>query len=267
MTTVTPDAIADQISDPVPTLDRLLSLDRTEQALALSGANRALARMSAEERVRWAFAHLEPQFILSSSFGIQAAVMLHLVTRVQPDTPIVLTDTGYLFPETYRFIDELTERLKLNLKVYRATTSPAWQEARFGRLWEQGVEGIDRYNQINKVEPLARALRELKARTWFSGLRREQAGSRAALPVLAVQRGCFKFLPVVDWTNRDVHHYLKRFDLPYHPLWEEGYVSVGDVHTTKKWEPGMSEEETRFFGLKRECGLHEDEGEEGGSGI
>ncbi|MCR6556060.1 phosphoadenosine phosphosulfate reductase family protein, partial [Aeromonas sp. CPF2-S1] len=77
----------------------------------------------------------------------------------------------------------------------------------------------------------------------------------------------FKFLPVIDWSNKDVFYYFKEFDLPYHPLWEHGYLSVGDVHTTAKWEPGMSEEQTRFFGLKRECGLHEEGGESDGSGI
>ncbi len=112
-----------------------------------------------------------------------------------------------------------------------------------------------------------RALNELGARTWFSGLRREQSGSRGKLPVLAIQRGRFKFLPVIDWSNKDVFYYFKEFDLPYHPLWEQGYLSVGDVHTTTKWEPGMSEEQTRFFGLKRECGLHEENGENDGSGI
>jgi len=267
MTTVTSRAAGASAPTPVPPLDELLALSRDEQTAALADVNRLLAGLAAEQRVRWAYERLEPEMVLSSSFGIQAAVMLHLVTQVEPNVPIVLTDTGYLFPETYRFIDELTVRLHLNLQVYRAPFSAAWQEARYGALWEQGVDGIERYNQMNKVEPMARALRELRARTWFSGLRREQSGSRAALPVLAVQRGCFKFLPVVDWTNRDVHHYLKRFDLPYHPLWEQGYVSVGDVHMTAKWEPGMSEEKTRFFGLKRECGLHDDGSEENGSGI
>ena len=73
--------------------------------------------------------------VLSSSFGAQAAVSLHLATQVYPDIPVVLVDTGYLFPETYRFVDELTERLKLNLKIYRSELSPAWQEARFGQRW------------------------------------------------------------------------------------------------------------------------------------
>jgi len=247
-------------------LAALLALPKEEQVAALAPINAELEALSAQQRVRWALANLPGEQVLSSSFGIQAALMLHLVTRERADIPVVLTDTGYLFPETYRFIDELTERLGLNLQVYRAALSPAWQEARYGKLWEQGVEGIEQYNQINKVEPMARALNELGAQSWFSGLRREQAKSRANLPVLAIQRGRFKFLPVIDWTNKDVHYYLKEFDLPYHPLWEQGYLSVGDVQTTAKWEPGMTEEQTRFFGLKRECGLHED-GEHDGSGI
>lgn len=90
---------------------------------------------------------------------------LHLVNQIRPDIPVILTDTGYLFPETYRFIDELTDKLKLNLKVYRVTESAARQEARYGKLWEQGVEGIEKYNDINKVEPMNRALKELNAQT------------------------------------------------------------------------------------------------------
>lgn len=236
----------------------LNTLDREQQRAALAQANRHLEGLSAEARVAWALENLPENKVLSSSFGIQAAVSLHLVTRLRPDIPVILTDTGYLFPETYRFIDELTERLKLNLKIYRAATSPAWQEERYGRLWEQGVDGIERYNQINKVEPMNRALSELNASVWLSGLRREQSGSRSQLPVLAISRGIFKLLPIIDWDNRQVYRYLTEHGLSYHPLWEQGYLSVGDTHTSCKWEPGMSEEETRFFGLKRECGLHEE---------
>ncbi|CAH0532430.1 Phosphoadenosine phosphosulfate reductase [Vibrio stylophorae] len=247
-------------------LSELLTLDKAARTQALAAVNAELSTLSAQQRVAWALTHLEGEFVLSSSFGIQAAVMLHLVTQVKGDIPVILTDTGYLFPETYHFIDQLTERLNLNLRIYRAAQTPAWQEARYGQLWTQGVEGIEHYNRINKVEPMQRALKELGAQTWFSGLRRDQASSRGALPVLSIQNGVFKFLPIIDWTNKDVHYYLKEFDLPYHPLWDEGYLSVGDVHTTQKWEPGMTEEQTRFFGLKRECGLHEDN-EVDGSGI
>ncbi|MDC0612357.1 phosphoadenylyl-sulfate reductase [Vibrio sp.] len=250
-----------------PDLSELLSMSKGQQSLHLAELNAYLETLTAQERVKWALDNLQGTHAVSSSFGIQAALMLHLVTEVQKDVPIVLTDTGYLFPETYQFIDHLTEKLDLNLKVYRADITPAWQEARFGKLWEQGIEGLTKYNHINKVEPMKKALHDLNVGTWFSGLRREQSESRAHLPILAVQNGVFKFLPVIDWSNKDVHYYLKEHDLPYHPLWEEGYLSVGDTHTTRKWEPGMKEEDTRFFGLKRECGLHEDDGEKDGSGI
>ncbi|ORM66491.1 phosphoadenosine phosphosulfate reductase [Pantoea rodasii] len=238
-------------------LAALNSGSKVDRIMALAESNVQLEKLSAEQRVSWALENMPGAFVLSSSFGIQAAVLLHMVTQQKPDTPVILTDTGYLFPETYRFIDELTEKLNLNLQIFRAETSPAWQEARYGKLWEQGVEGIEQYNQINKVEPMNRALETLGAQTWFAGLRRDQSGSRASLPVLAVQRGVFKILPIIDWDNRQVHQYLQQHGLKYHPLWDEGYLSVGDTHTTKKWEPGMAEEETRFFGLKRECGLHE----------
>ena len=187
--------------------------------------------------------------------------------QVKADTPIILTDTGYLFPETYQFIDDLTKQLNLNLKIYSAEHSAAWQEARYGKLWEKGVDGLTQYNLINKVEPMKRALKELNAKTWFSGLRRSQSSSRGDLPVLSLQNGCFKFLPIIDWNNKEVHYYLEDNGLSYHPLWEQGYVSVGDVQTSRPLEVGMSEEETRFFGLKRECGLHEDPVEDQGSGI
>ncbi|HEJ9627532.1 phosphoadenylyl-sulfate reductase [Proteus terrae] len=238
-------------------LASLKQLPVEEQTHALSEINQQLEQLSAVERVTWALEHLPKAYVLSSSFGIQAAVCLHLITRQYPDIPVILTDTGYLFPETYQFIDTLTEQLQLNLKVYRAEISSSWQEARYGKLWLEGIDGIERYNQINKVEPMERALKTLQAQTWFAGLRRQQAKSREHLPVLSIAKGIFKFLPIVDWDNKQVYQYLKENDLPYHPLWEQGYLSVGDTHTTRKWEEGMSEEETRFFGLKRECGLHE----------
>ncbi|WP_243079068.1 phosphoadenosine phosphosulfate reductase [Pantoea sp. MQR6] len=238
-------------------LAALNEMSKVQRSMALAATNAQLEKSSAEERVSWALENLPGAYVLSSSFGIQAAVSLHLVTRQQPDIPVILTDTGYLFPETYRFIDELADQLNLNLKVFRAETSPAWQEARYGKLWEQGVEGIEKYNEINKVEPMNRGLDTLGAQTWFAGLRRDQSGSRANLPVLGVQRGVFKVLPIIDWDNRQIHQYLQDNNLKYHPLWDQGYLSIGDTHTTRKWEPGMAEEETRFFGLKRECGLHE----------
>ena len=223
---------------------------------SLEELNAMLETSTAQQRVEWALANGPANAALSSSFGAQAAVMLHMLTQQQADIPVILIDTGYLFPETYRFADELQERLKLNLQVFRPLVSRAWMEARHGRLWEQGVVGIDQYNGLRKVEPMKRALKELGIGTWFTGLRRSQANSRRHTPVLQQRDGRLKVNPIVDWTDRDIWVYLKQHDLPYHPLWDEGYVSIGDFHTTSRWEPGMSAEDTRNFGLKRECGIH-----------
>jgi phosphoadenosine phosphosulfate reductase len=219
-----------------------------------------LEQATASDRIRWAHAKYGSGLVLTTSFGIQSAVMLHLVTQIIPEIPVVFIDTGYLFPETYRFAHDLAKRLKLNLKKYRADMSAAEQEALFGRLWEQGPNALSRYNFLNKVEPMERAVRELGATAWLAGLRREQATSRQNLRVVQGQNRTVKIHPILDWTNREIHHYLKKFDLPYHPLWEEGYVSVGDWHSTSKLEAGMTEEQTRFGGVKRECGLHENTG-------
>ncbi|HEY8682554.1 MAG TPA: phosphoadenylyl-sulfate reductase, partial [Rhodanobacter sp.] len=112
------------------------------------------------------------------------------------------------------------------------------------------------YNSIRKVEPMQRALDELGAGGWFAGLRRSQARSRADIAFVEHRNGRWKFHPLADWNDRDVGLYLQRHGLPYHPLWEQGYVSIGDTHTSQRWQPGMDAEDTRFFGLKRECGLH-----------
>ena len=231
--------------------------EEASRRAALEHCNRKFAALQAEQRVEWALENLPGNHVLTSSFGAQAAVSLHLVTRVSPKIPVVLVDTGYLFAETYRFIDQLTERLDINLKVYRAERSAAWQEARHGQRWNQGLVGLEAYNQENKVEPMRRALRELGVSTWFAGLRRNQAESRADIPFLEWAGGRWKVHPIADWTDRDVHLYLQKHGLPYHPLFEQGYVSIGDHHSTKPIHEVGSVEETRFFGLKRECGIHE----------
>jgi phosphoadenosine phosphosulfate reductase len=219
--------------------------------------NEQLESASAEERVGWALEQFGEKLVLSSSFGIQAAVMLHLVNTIVPGIPVVFVDTGYLFPETYRFAEELRERLNLNVKKFHATSTAAEQEALWGKLWEQGLEGLETYNFLNKVEPMNRAIQELGAEAWLVGLRRGQAQTRQNLRVVESQNKICKVHPIIDWSDRDVYQYLQKHGLPYHPLWDEGYVSVGDWHSSRKLGAGMTAEETRFNGLKRECGLHE----------
>jgi phosphoadenosine phosphosulfate reductase len=222
--------------------------------------DQVLEGLSAEERAVWALEHLPGAHVLTSSFGAQAAVSLHMLTRLAPELPVVLIDTGYLFAETYRFIDALRERFALNLKVYRSAVSPAWQEARHGQRWRNGIEGIETYNEENKVEPMRRALRELGVKTWFAGLRRQQSESRASIPFLSFAAGRWKVCPIADWSDRDVHRYLTRHRLPYHPLVDEGYLSIGDRHSTSSIFDVANIEELRNFGLKRECGIHELDG-------
>jgi phosphoadenosine phosphosulfate reductase len=218
--------------------------------------NRELGRRSAAGRVEWVLARYPGNTVLTSSFGAQAAVCLHLVSRLSPAIPVVLIDTGYLFPETYRYIDQLSESLALNLRVYRPQNCLGWQQALAGKLWEQGREGIETYNKFSKVEPMTRALTELGAKAWISGIRRQQSGSRSDAPVLLVRNGRLKVHPIVDWSDADVDRYMRQHRLPYHPLRKHGYVSIGDTHSTRRLEAGMAPEDTRFFGIVRECGLH-----------
>ena len=231
-----------------------------QEPSVLDEVNASLERMTAEQRVLWAVENLPGPHAMSSSFGAQAAVSLHLVTRHLPSVPVILIDTGYLFPETYRFIDDLVLKLGLNLKVYQSAVSPAWLEARHGRLWEQGLDGIQRYNELRKTEPMQRALTELGVRNWFAGLRRDQSASRQRIRPLEWRDGRWKVHPIFDWNDRAIFDYLRRHELPYHPLWHEGYVSIGDWHTTRTLAEAGDAEATRFFGLKRECGIHGLEG-------
>jgi phosphoadenosine phosphosulfate reductase len=239
---------------------RGLAAAAAEDPAALEALSTTLEARTPEQRIEWTLANLPGPFVLSSSFGAQAAVALHLVTRIAPRTPVVLVDTLYLFPETLQFAAELASRLDLDLRIYRAPLTAAEFEAHHGRLWEQGAEGLARYNEIVKLEPFRRALRELGANSWFSGLRRAQSTTRRGLRVLQRLDGRFKVHPVVDWTDRDVGRYLKQHGLPWHPLWDKGYVSIGDWHSTRTLAEAGNEQSTRFGGLKRECGLHGLEG-------
>ncbi len=196
--------------------------------------------------------------VLSTSFGIHSAAMLHLATQVAPDLPVVWVDTGYLPEETYRFANELEERLQLNLHVATAELTPARMEALHGKLWEAGdVESLDLYDKIRKVEPMRSALDELGSTGWIAGLRAQQTDYRSTLQPIGEQWGREKFLPILDWSTRDVHGYLRQHDLPTHPLFEKGYATVGDWHTSRAVIEGdSSERDSRFLGLKQECGLH-----------
>lgn len=224
--------------------------------LNLDDANAQLLPRDAAARVAWAVEHFRDGLAMTSSFGAQSAVMLHLVTRVAPDIPIVWIDTGYLFPETYRFAEDLRDRLNLNLKVFTADITPAHFEAIHGRAWEDSEQGQADYLKRFKVEPMQRAIRELGITCWLAGLRAEQTKHRATLRPVEQQNGVYKVHPILSWTGKEVGEYLAKHDLPYHPLVEQGYASIGDTHSTRKVTDGMDERDGRFTGLRQECGLH-----------
>ena len=212
------------------------------QELDLEAVNRDLAGSDPESIVQWAADNLgkitgqsqTQGLALSSSFGIQAAVMLHLVSKVIPDIPVIWVDTGYLFPETYVFAHDLKKRLNLNLQIYQSPMSPAHMEATMGMLWESDdVEDFNKYDRIRKVEPMQRAIEELNVTTMFAGLRRGQTEHRKNLPYILHQNDRFNVYPILDWSAKDVHDYLTKHDLPYHPLRDQGYASLGDFHSSR----------------------------------
>jgi phosphoadenosine phosphosulfate reductase len=227
-------------------------------AIPLDIINQELADAPAEKLVEWANNTFGSGLVMSTSFGIQSAVTLHLVCQIIPNIPVIWVDTGYLPAETYKFADELTKHLNLNLKVYQSDISPARMEALYGRLWEMNtVEAFNQYDQIRKVEPMQRAIKELGAIAWIAGLRKDQTDHRKTLQRIGKQGDKYKVLPILHWHSRDIYKYLTQYDLPYHPYFDLGYTTVGDWHSSRPvTADDQSERDTRFRGLKQECGLH-----------
>jgi phosphoadenosine phosphosulfate reductase len=214
--------------------------------------------MDALGRISWAWEKFGTGLVTSTSFGLQSAVMIHLVRQVSEEIPIIFVDTGYLFPGTYQYALTLQAELGFKVHTYSARKSPAFQEAQFGKLWEQGPQEMVQYNMLNKKEPMDRALKELGATAWMAGLRRGQSSSREGLPFIEDQKGMTKVYPILDWDDRKTYQYLPQNQLPYHPLEGVGYDSLGDWHSTKKISEVDSVDEARHGGHGRECGLHID---------
>jgi phosphoadenosine phosphosulfate reductase len=216
-----------------------------------------LAPLRAGERLRLLRERYGGNLVASTSFGLQSAVMLHLLHQHAPDVPVVFLDTGFHFPETYQYADQLMGLLKLDMRVYQPEVSAARMQALWGDLWAQGKEGADRYALLTKIEPMNRALTELGSDVWISGLRRSHSQTRAARSFAERQKKTLKVYPILDWADIQVETYLRAHNLPPHPLAEQGYVTMGDWHSTR---PASKEEAeaSRFNGEKYECGLHFD---------
>ena len=235
-------------SDSMSTVPPLLNEDR-----------KVLATLSAQERLEWAANRFEGRFALTTSFGIQSAVLLHMVSRLKnaESVPVIWVDTGYLPTETYQYVETLQKLLNIRLVVAQSSISPARMEAVQGRLWETGsVQDLELYHRIRKVEPLEQAFSSLQIECWASGVRRGQTDLRDLMTWLDPIRGRLSLRPVLDWSPKDVYYYMQSNDLPQHPLFEQGYSTVGDWHSSGPDAGSASGRDTRFGGLKQECGIH-----------
>jgi phosphoadenosine phosphosulfate reductase len=217
----------------------------------LGRLSRDLKRITSEGILRWAFDTYSGKVALSSSFGAQSAVLLHMATRIQPDIPVVFLDTGFHFSETYEFVDTMTKRLSLNLRVFRPTDDELAQ-ARERLAAGRPGQCCD----LAKVSCMNRALQGLEC--WIAGLRRRQAITRRRVRLIEQTRdGVVKIHPIAYWGHRDVEAYLAAFDLPRHPLWERGYTSIGCEPCTRRPLLGQGLRSGRWAGLaKSECGIH-----------
>lgn len=215
--------------------------------------------LRAGQRLELLRERLGSRLVASTSFGLQAAVMLKLLHDHAPEVPVVFIDTGFLFPETYQYAQELMERFPLDYRIYQPTVSAARMQALWGNLWEDGKEGSERYGLLTKIEPMNRALREIGGDVWISGLRRAHSETRLDRQFAERQKKTIKVYPILDWADAQVDLFFHQQNLPKHPLAEQGYVTMGDWHSTRPSEDGTAEG-TRFNGEKYECGLHFDSG-------
>lgn len=216
--------------------------------------NAGFEKASAEEIIRWALGALSP-ICLSTSFGAESAVLLHLVTQIQPDIPVIFTNTGFHFKETLSHRDQLAERLHLNLRELKPEMSTEAFLAKNGRLYERDPDSCCAQN---KIAPFEKALLDYEG--WITGIRRQQSAIRQASPFVEKYRNrLVKINPLLDWNGKMFWDYAKKHDLPYHPLWEKGYLSIGcsPETCTRSVFAGEDARAGRWAGQNKvECGIH-----------
>ena len=205
---------------------------------------------SAEEVLRFAVERFHPRLYVACSFQKEASVIMDLLLRIEPEARFFTLDTGVLFDETYATWRRVEEHYGITVDRYAGISLDEQAERHGQALWNRDH---DRCCSIRKVAPLGEALSDVDA--WISGLRRDQAAGRANTPKLDWDRkhGLWKLNPLADWTERDVWSYIAANDVPYHPLHDRGYSSIGCTHCT---HPG-GDRAGRWAGTdKIECGIH-----------
>jgi phosphoadenosine phosphosulfate reductase len=222
-----------------------------------AAADAELAQARAGEILAWA-ARAIPRFAVTSSFGADSAVLLHLLAIVAPRTPVLFLETGLHFAETATFRSTLADRLGLTVVDVRPERTVAEQALDLGdRLWERDP---DRCCGLRKTTPLRQAMAGFDG--WASGVRRDQTPGRARTPIVEARlhagRVITKVAPLAGWSAADVDRYLRINDLPRHPLVVDGYASIGCAPCTVRTTPGQDPRAGRWaaFAGKTECGIH-----------
>jgi phosphoadenosine phosphosulfate reductase len=225
----------------------------SEPPFDLDEVNRKLEGARAEEILQWSVDHFaHGRFAQVSAFGPGSAVLIHMLVDIAPDLPVIFIDTLHHFQETLQHLERVRERYNLNLLVYRPAASREEFEARYGEcLWEHDLA---RYQQVAKVEPFLEATRNLDG--WITGRRRDQAKTRTML--LPVEGGeKLRVNPLVHWSRGEVWRYILEHELPYNPLHDKGYTSIGDEPLTTPVASEEDERAGRWRGAAiTECGIH-----------
>ena len=214
-----------------------------------------LEERSAEDVLRAAVELFHPRLVLTCSWQKQSSVLVHMISEIQPDVRVVEFDTGLLFAETYRTREKLIERYPVQFERIEPELTVAEQaEAHGAELWKRDP---DRCCAMRKVAPLEQALEGMDA--WITGIRREQSTTRQSARKIELdeRRGVIKVQPLADWTSRDVWRYIWKNSIPYNPLHDHGFPSIGCVPCTSSVSDGTDERSGRWTGTgKIECGLH-----------
>jgi len=192
----------------------------------------------------------------TSSFQSHSLVLLHILSRIDKSIPIYFINTGFHFPETVQFRDQITELFGLNTIDLKSDLPKFMQRDAEGKLLF--TSDPDHCCYLNKTQPMDAILRSNDV--WINGVRADQSAVRAAMKVeQPAQHGSIRFHPMLDWNSKMIWQYQKEYKLPKHPLEEKGFVSIGCEPCTRKLDPEMQEREARWFGLNKvECGLHTD---------
>ena len=221
--------------------------------------SKELVDMKPQEMLTWGYEKFDNQFAITTSFGIQSSVLLDMVSKLclQKKIKIFWIDTGYLPPETYHYAEKLIEDLSLEVEVLQSELSPARMEAKYGKLWETNKEtDLDKYHELRKIQPLENGLEKYNIYCWASGVRAGQTENRNKMKFIDVIRQRLSLRPLLNWTNKDIFYYMEENNLPAHPLFIKGYSSVGDWHSSSPDGIETKGRDTRFGGIKQECGIH-----------